>query len=592
MIEAELPDGTVIEFPAGTTPDVIQRTVKNMAVRAKPAPMPTYDPTEGMSTFDKVAAGIGKAGYDTARGIGQMFGMVSPEDVAESRKRDAALMNTGAGMTGNILGNVGLALPSMMLPGVNTVMGGAAVGAGLAALQPTTKEESRLKNMGVGAVFGGAVPAAVGAFKAGKAALFDPIAGQNKIIGGALARSAGDKPQEIIKALRGAGAATPGVKLSAGQTGQSEGLSALEDAITSQIPSGELARMGGSNRAALADALRGVAGTPEDMAAAIAKRESTAGSLYNQARNEGIDPALLTPEVQANLASLQQRIPENIINEARKLAKISGVDITDDAGIQGLHWTKKAIDGEIGAASRAGNSELKRELQGLQQDFINGIGQISPKYDAGRKAFTELSTPINQMQVGESLANKLIPPTSGDIPAALNYATLARSMRDPDQVAKTATGFSGAKMANILSPEQMGTVQGVTSDASRMAEALRRGMGNGPATARRIVGGQMLSQHFAQEAPFTSKILELASAVPGLGATGRVASGVASLVGDKFQAQMLGKMDDMLANNPQEVARLIEAELSRLAPSQQKQILQALPQSVVMSLPASYGAQK
>jgi len=196
------------------------------------------------------------------------------------------------------------------------------------------------------------------------------------------------------------------------------------------------------------------------------------------------------------------------------------------------------------------------------------------------------------MEVGQALANKLIPATAGDVPASLNYSSLATAMRNPDQIAQRATGFSGAKMGSILSPEQMGTVQGVTSDASRIAEALKRGSGNNSATHRRFTQGDMLAQHFAQEAPITSKILELASNLPGVGFVGKGVSLAGSVVGDKVKAQMLGQLDDMLANNPQQVAKLIEKELARVEPSQRQQIIRALPQSVVLSLPAAYVSQK
>jgi len=250
------PDGKTFEItaPEGATQEQVLSYAQSQwkAPQTEKAP----DPTEGMSGFDKFAAGAGKAVYDIGRGAGQMLGLVSDQDVAESRKRDEALMNTGAGLAGNIAGNVVTALPTAAIPGVNTVLGGAAIGAGMAALQPTLKDESRLQNMALGGVAGGVLPAIVGGMKTAKAALYDPLAGQERIIGGALKRSAGDKASGIAKALRSQGAATPGVRLSAGQVGTSEGLSALEDAITSALPSGELARMGQTNRTALADALR------------------------------------------------------------------------------------------------------------------------------------------------------------------------------------------------------------------------------------------------------------------------------------------------------------------------------------------------
>jgi hypothetical protein len=428
--------------------------------------------------------------------------------------------------------------------------------------------------------------------KTAKAALYDPLAGQERIIGGALKRSAGDKAAEIAKALRSQGAATPGVRLSAGQVGTSEGLSALEDAITSALPSGELARMGQTNRTALADALRGIAGSPEALGAAKTARGDTAEKLYGLARTQGVDMASLAPEAQANIAAFQQRVPEDILNRAKELAKISGVNMDNESAIQGMHWVKKAIDSKIGQAVTSGDKELSRAYQGLQDDLIAGMGEISPAYNTARETFKTMSGPVNQMEVGQSLANKLIPATAGDVPASLNYSSLATAMRNPDQIAQRATGFSGAKMGSILSPEQMGTVQGVTSDASRIAEALKRGSGNNSATHRRFTQGDMLAQHFAQEAPFTSKILELASNLPGVGFVGKGVSLAGSVVGDKVKAQMLGQLDDMLANNPQQVAKLIEKELARVEPSQRQQIIRALPQSVVLSLPAAYVSQQ
>jgi len=568
--------------------DVGLRMLTNSAAPAPAAPAMNVDPTEGMSIFEKMAAGAGKAVYDIGRGAGQMLGLVSDKDVAKARELDAPLMATKSGVAGNILGNILTSVPAMMIPGGQGAAGAALTGAGMAALQPTTADESRLKNMALGGAMGAALPAAVSGLKAAKAALYDPLAGQERIIGGALNRAAGSDAATLAQALRGKSAATPGVRLSAGQVGGSEGLSALEDAITSALPSGELARAGRSNRAALADALRGVAKTPEDMAAAMSARESASGNLYNQARAQGVDMASLAPEAQANIASFQQRIPEDILSRAKELAKINGTPMDNESSIQGMHWVKKAIDSKIGQAVSSGDKEMARAYQGLQNDLVQGMGEISPLYDAARTTHAQMSQPINQMQVGQSLAQKLIPATAGDIPESLNYASLAKAMQNPDRLAQQATGFSGAKMANVLSPEQMATVQGVTSDASQIAEALKRGMGTGSPTARRLAGGEMLAQHFAQEAPITSKLLSIAGYIPGLGVMGKGISLAASVVGNKVQAQMLGKLDDMLANNPQQVAKLIEVELSRIEPSARQQIIRALPQQVAASLPASF----
>jgi hypothetical protein len=69
-------------------------------------------PTEGMGGFDKFAAGVGKSLYDTGRGIGQLVGVVNANDVEAARKQDAPLMDSGAGLAGNIVGQIGqMAVP-------------------------------------------------------------------------------------------------------------------------------------------------------------------------------------------------------------------------------------------------------------------------------------------------------------------------------------------------------------------------------------------------------------------------------------------------------------------------------------------------
>ena len=119
-------------------------------------PQQTFDPTEGMTGLDKFRAGMGKAMTDIVRGAGQLVGAVSRDDVAESRKRDNALMNSGgAAMAGNIAGNAAMLLPAALIPGANTVAGAGAVGGVMGLLQPSTSTRETATNVGLG-VLGGA----------------------------------------------------------------------------------------------------------------------------------------------------------------------------------------------------------------------------------------------------------------------------------------------------------------------------------------------------------------------------------------------------------------------------------------------------
>jgi hypothetical protein len=130
-----------------------------------------YSPTDDMSWSDRLAAGVGKGMVDTGRGVyqlgaslGHAAGLVSDEkmkeiqqDVDSAHERDQALMNTGWGKAGDI---IGAAIPAAFVPGTG-IMGGAAAGAAMGAAQPVPTGESRAQNMGLGAA-GGAAGGAVG----------------------------------------------------------------------------------------------------------------------------------------------------------------------------------------------------------------------------------------------------------------------------------------------------------------------------------------------------------------------------------------------------------------------------------------------
>lgn len=180
-MNVQLPDGTTLEdVPEGTTKIQLLSKLKQNGYDIQPLLMAergNVDPTEGMSGPQRFAAGMGKAVVDLGRGAGQMLGMVSDEDIAESRKLDAPLMKTEGGKWGNVAGNVASAIPAAVIPGVNTLAGAAALGSTMGALQPTVEGESRLENTGTGALFG------AGGYGAGKL-LGAAVRGAGSKIGG------------------------------------------------------------------------------------------------------------------------------------------------------------------------------------------------------------------------------------------------------------------------------------------------------------------------------------------------------------------------------------------------------------------------
>lgn len=118
-----------------------------------------YGAIAGMGTIDRLRAGSGKAFVDTGRGVMQLIPGNSEEErrqVALARERDEALMSTKAGLAGNIVGNVALTAPAVLVPGAATVPGAAITGAAIGALQPVTETGERVGNIAVGGAFGAA----------------------------------------------------------------------------------------------------------------------------------------------------------------------------------------------------------------------------------------------------------------------------------------------------------------------------------------------------------------------------------------------------------------------------------------------------
>lgn len=172
MIEAELYDGTVLEFPDTTHPQVIQDTVKKQTALRKSAAneqriIEQSNPTYGNTELQNFGIGFDKVVTDVGRGIQQVTGLgdqqALQDEINESRRLDKPLMETTGGKVGNVAGNVAVVTPALAIPGVNTVTGGIVLGGGLGAAQPTaTKDEygrdtneSRLLNTVLGSAVGG-----------------------------------------------------------------------------------------------------------------------------------------------------------------------------------------------------------------------------------------------------------------------------------------------------------------------------------------------------------------------------------------------------------------------------------------------------
>lgn len=463
---------------------------------------------EGMPWYEKAAAGFGKAIYDVGRGAGQLVGAVSRDDVAESRRLDAALMDSGAGMAGNLAGNVAMLAPVAMVPGANTIAGGAAVGAITGLMQPSTSTGETLTNVSLGGVGGAVVPAASAAWRSGRA-MMEPLSnqGQQRIVGRALNRAAGADAPAVAQRLQEAGRPfvgpsqgplqrttmgelVPGSMPTVGQAAQNPGVAALERSASAISPdvTNAVSGMMQQQNAARVGMLNEMAGADGARAFAVANRDATAEQLYGAARRVGIDPARLTPEALENISRFSQRVPDEVLNRARQIATISGEPMTDATSVQGLHYVKMAIDDLIGQANRSGNRTLERAYGGLQRDLLTGLDNLSPDYGAARRVYSEMSRPINQMDTAQAIADRSVNRLTGNLqPNA--YANALT-----DQTAARATGMPRATLAGTMDNAQMNGLQSLLLDVQRSNAATNVGRGAGSDTVQKLAYTNLLEQ--------------------------------------------------------------------------------------------------
>lgn len=364
--EIETKDGIVVRnIPDNIPPDHESLRQRVMQARGQ-RDVAAVNPTEGNDFFQNMAIGAGKAVYDAGRGAGQMLRSVVPEstantlglpteaDVAESRKRDAPLMNTAGGMVGNIGGNVAM---TAALPGAGTYTGAVATGAALGALQPTVEGESRGVNTAIGGVAGGA----------GKYA-------GDKVMGAVTSRFADETARQV--ALRSQNASRDATLAAGREAGlvvppatanpQSAWNSLLEG-ISGKIKTGQVASQ--KNREGLDRLSKEAIGLPADAPItkeALALVRKDAGQAYADIANFGTYATDSTFRSQLlKLSDAQQVLAKEVPELANKevLALVESLNKPSFEGTSVIA-VSKALREKATAAFKAGETDAGRFYRG------------------------------------------------------------------------------------------------------------------------------------------------------------------------------------------------------------------------------------
>lgn len=386
------------------------------------------------------------------------------------------------GLVGEVLNPVGLKASKLAAPAETALKRagqGAVLGGANAATVPISNENenfigTKAAQVGTGAALGGILSGSVDATKfVGKSAISfirslvgnnaDELATKytNEIVG----------PQNIKKIVKDVQdyistqgpPVTPGYKPTVAEivSGRPEAspLIALQKqtAKTQGGPSALFGERVTQQNSALNDTLSRVAGTPEKLKAAEALREGTSAVTYPNA----FAASQKIPADRALLDILKNPFVQKASAETADLASARGVDPNKN-WVEYLHLLKTGLDDQL---SKTGNETLprlkKKAVMDAKESLVNWLDAASPLYAKARSTFKEQSVPINQMQVGQALQQKLFGPTESTNPGAF-----FKMIADEQKAVKSITGQPRSDFGQVLSAPQTAAV----NDVGRLLE--------------------------------------------------------------------------------------------------------------------------
>lgn len=515
-------------------------------VQDLPAVQVRPDPTENMSGLDRFRAGFGKSMVDTAYGLAQsalmprvpdfinraadrvdeaigspaysnlrktVMGAYSApraaleRDIADRRETDRPLMDTGAGLAGNVTGSLaqmvgpaflarGTAAASTVLPA--TVRANVLQGAALGSVQPSLSDEERLANTalgGGGGLLGAAIPKGAGAVVRSARSLLDPFteAGAANQAAKVVQGFAEDPARLLVRQP----STIPGVRRTLAEETLDPGIAQLQRTVAAK-EGATFDSMRRANNAARVGAIRKFSGDEADIAKAEAARAAAVQADFDAAMQAGpvdirntraylsdaIQGAEGLAEVQPALTRMQGLLSRVDPEDAGKTIPEDRIRVLENVRRTIGHGLEGKFSGDGGAALSG-----SRELIGLREALNSDIAAQVPEFGNYLGKFREMSLPINRMQTAQELLKRgsvgTIDPVTGL--EVLTPAKFGQQVRNLDQIAASATGFDKARAADILQPSDMQAITGINKDLSRQNFADTAARGSGSDTFQKLM---------------------------------------------------------------------------------------------------------
>ena len=217
--------------------------------------------------------------------------------------------------------------------------------------------------------------------------------------------------------------------------------------------------------------LAGIKNVTPDLAASIKNRELVSKPFY-----EAADKAIVP--LDDAMVNLFNRMPEGTLKGAAEIAKMEGrpfilndpqtgqmfPEVTGET----LHYIKRGLSDIANAApSQKGiGRDTQKAAQDLLKEFIGEFEARVPDYATARSTFADLSKPVNQAKVLDSMMKVLEQPGGGErVMPFLNVLGKGETA-----LLKKSTGFpryESGDLRKVLTPDQMKAVDDAASQMTR-----------------------------------------------------------------------------------------------------------------------------
>ena len=541
----EGPDGKryKIEGPEGATAEQLGAVISGGSAKSAPRE----------SVGSKIRQQVGNVAAGAVRGAGSIGAtLLAPVDAAaramgvqndfigrtdRRASMDGALGNMGAdtdslgygvGKIGaEIAGTAGvggtLARGAAYLPGVRALapyiasggMQAGNMGARMAGGAITGGASAGLVNPGessTGVLVGGLLPPAMKGVATGARALGATIGapqtlvrpfttkGQEDIVAEILQKSATDKAKATA-AMRSAKPAVPGSIPTVAQVANDPGLAQLERTLLNNPEqAAPLQQRFAQQRAARLGAINDVAGTDEYFEGIKEGRKLFANEDYSKALRQGIDQEAAA-KLQPQIESLMRRPSIKQAQQyAKTLAQEKDIELSNMGSLEGLDWTKKALDKQISAIKRGspiGNMDLESLVQ-TKNDLMSTLEQIAPGYKEANDNFAKMSRQVNSMEVARDLKKRFEPAINRFGANGREMANeYARALEASTSSVKKATGMD-RPLSQVMQSSDISSLEGVARDLARKSNAESLGKATGSPTAQNIASANMVDRLFSQ----------------------------------------------------------------------------------------------